>query len=423
MPPRVSRAVLLSAILLFPIGRAPADTIIERVYVPTTSVVEVPTYTTTSATVYVPRTYTTTSTVLRPTTYTLSPTAYIVPTSSVVRTSYVVPTRYIVPTSYVAPTTYVTRRYVPTVSLIPTSVSTLLRTSAEVPLCCDSAPVVTTVAADPCETGTRTVIEAPLSDGATRGESVPADEPIDPPSTPNGALRSGPSDPVVNPDADSTRTGEAPGLDPKTLQSTPRSQPANPPTPPAAPAASELDIPAPLSDVPPPSTPVVEPNTPEVPLADEPPAPAPAAVPATPPHDPAPPLSTPAGTPGGAATADHSAMRPALSRNAGETPSPRTGVGTGTRSMLQGRVVSAATGAPEKGLNVVISSAVGRFRDRTVTTDNDGRFTAVLPEGDWTVRVPVAGASSADSVWPITVAGGLITDDQDREIATLTINR
>jgi hypothetical protein len=75
-------------------------------------------------------------------------------------------------------------------------------------------------------------------------------------------------------------------------------------------------------------------------------------------------------------------------------------------------------------VNVVIASAVGRFRDRTVTTDADGRFSAVLPEGDWTVRVPAAGSNpDADSVWPITVAGGLITDDQDREVATLTINR
>ena len=112
-------------------------------------------------------------------------------------------------------------------------------------------------------------------------------------------------------------------------------------------------------------------------------------------------------------------MRPVLETAAS---TGKTGVASGTRSLLQGRVVSATTGTPEKDLNVVISSAVGRFRDRTVTTDKDGRFSVVLPEGDWNVRVPVAG-SKADSIWPITVAGGLITDDQDREVATLTINR
>jgi hypothetical protein len=110
----------------------------------------------------------------------------------------------------------------------------------------------------------------------------------------------------------------------------------------------------------------------------------------------------------------HQAQRPAFGN------APRA-VGL-ARSVLRGRIVSALDGKPEKGVNVVVMDARGRFRDKTATTGADGRFALMLPEGDWTVRVPKAdGQNFADR--EITVAGGLITDDRDQEVSNLTINR
>ena len=93
------------------------------------------------------------------------------------------------------------------------------------------------------------------------------------------------------------------------------------------------------------------------------------------------------------------------------------------RSTLSGRVMSAVSGKPESGVAIVVSDFQKRFRDRLATTDANGEFEVVLPEGDWTVSVPKVSGGGQSIDRAVTVGGGLITDDQNREVTRLTINR
>jgi hypothetical protein len=133
------------------------------------------------------------------------------------------------------------------------------------------------------------------------------------------------------------------------------------------------------------------------------------------------PAASPTTPPPGLDPTTYQARRPALADPAVKP------VAATARTILRGRVVSASTGAPETGLAVTVADARARFKDRELRTDANGAFSTSLPEGDWTVKVARVGAGPDDpnpSInTPITVSGGLITDAQDREVTTLTINR
>jgi hypothetical protein len=105
-----------------------------------------------------------------------------------------------------------------------------------------------------------------------------------------------------------------------------------------------------------------------------------------------------------------------------ESYRPKLPAASTARSTLSGRVLSVVSGQPEKGVEVVIANAVGRFKDKTVTTNDKGEFSVVLPESDWIVKVPKTdGTGTIDA--DVTVSGGLVTDSQNREVSLLTINR
>jgi hypothetical protein len=114
-----------------------------------------------------------------------------------------------------------------------------------------------------------------------------------------------------------------------------------------------------------------------------------------------------AGTRGAEAT--RLAMRPASYRNA--------------RSSLVGKVVSAVSAQPEKGVRVTLVPNSNIYRPKSAVTNDKGEFQVILTEGDWTVQVPKPGDAKATIDRPITVAGGLITDQNDDVVSSLTINR
>jgi hypothetical protein len=92
------------------------------------------------------------------------------------------------------------------------------------------------------------------------------------------------------------------------------------------------------------------------------------------------------------------------------------------RVRLDGKVASALSGKPESAVPVTLVPNSNLFRNRVATTDDQGRFNVLLTDGDWTVQVPRPdGKGTIDRL--ITVSGGLVTDDQDREITSLTVNR
>ncbi len=95
------------------------------------------------------------------------------------------------------------------------------------------------------------------------------------------------------------------------------------------------------------------------------------------------------------------------------------------RSTLQGKVVSAVSGEPQNRVVVTLSDRSGRFIPRTTTTDDSGDFSIVLPEGDWIASVSKPGDEDVSATIDhyLTVSGGVITDDQNREVTLLTINR
>jgi hypothetical protein len=407
---RRSRCLLtLGAALLglSPLASARAQfSLFDEVYVPTSAVYVEPT-----STVVVP-----TSTV----TY--------LPTVSVVRARPLYTQTTYVPSSLWAPTSYVIRPtttlltptvWRPTTWVVPTSTTTYLRTSATSDACCGGTaiPTVETRIVAPsdscCDSGTtisdatvisdRPVTTAPAaSDAKDTTESGRTEPPASRESEPEfnhpGALISEPQNRTTAP------------------ASTP---PALPPTPPASSAGASDSIPSPAA---------------ATPIPPEQPAPA-AVTPGQLPADPGPgdlpgsaPLPDPAAAPGGGTPlvdpTTHQARRPAFTDPAVQ---PAAATPTSARTTLRGRVLSASTGAPETGLTVTLVDARARFKDREVRTDATGAFSAVLPEGDWTVKVTRLGAQSSDPNatidTPVTVSGGVVTDRQDREVTTLTINR
>jgi hypothetical protein len=91
-------------------------------------------------------------------------------------------------------------------------------------------------------------------------------------------------------------------------------------------------------------------------------------------------------------------------------------------SVLFGRVRERDTREPEEGVRVVLSNRTGAFADKVGMTDAFGRFAVRVPDGDWTVRVTMP-SGRVYPVSEITVSNGEISDDQGREIPSLTITR
>jgi len=102
-------------------------------------------------------------------------------------------------------------------------------------------------------------------------------------------------------------------------------------------------------------------------------------------------------------------------------PSPR-GLRSQYRNVLFGRVKARDTAEPEEGVRVTISSRMNAYEDRVTLTDAFGRFAVKVPDGDWTVKVTMP-SGRAYSVSQITVSNGLISDDIGRDIPSLVITR
>jgi len=92
------------------------------------------------------------------------------------------------------------------------------------------------------------------------------------------------------------------------------------------------------------------------------------------------------------------------------------------RNVLFGRVKARDTNEPEEGVRVTISNRTNAYADRVALTDAFGRFAVKVPDGDWTVNVTMP-SGRAYSVSQITVSNGLISDDIGRDIPSLVITR
>ncbi len=92
------------------------------------------------------------------------------------------------------------------------------------------------------------------------------------------------------------------------------------------------------------------------------------------------------------------------------------------RNVLFGRVKTRDTNEPEEGVRVTISNRTSAYADRVTLTDAFGRFAVKVPDGDWTVNVTMP-SGRAYSVSQITVSNGLISDDIGRDIPSLVITR
>ncbi len=94
----------------------------------------------------------------------------------------------------------------------------------------------------------------------------------------------------------------------------------------------------------------------------------------------------------------------------------------GFRNVLNGQVFSQSTSRSEPGVLIVASSRTGMFVDRTATSNEDGRFTLRLPDGDWTLKV-TAASGRVYSVSNLTASGGEIYDEHDEDATNLAITR
>ena len=92
------------------------------------------------------------------------------------------------------------------------------------------------------------------------------------------------------------------------------------------------------------------------------------------------------------------------------------------RNVLFGRVKTRDTNEPEEGVRVTISNRTNAYADRVALTDAFGRFAVKVPDGEWTVNVTMP-SGRAYSVSQITVSNGLISDDIGRDIPSLVITR
>jgi hypothetical protein len=299
--------------------------------------------------------------------YDVVETIYTSPSVLALPTTYVAPTVY-TPTSvlrttgyYLAPTAYVVPSYTETTYVVP-------RRLARRGLVATSRVYETVV---PTTYYLPTVTELPLiSTSATvYCEPVPAcvTAPVPPASAASTPRRNGGSQ--FNPDE--STAGETPLLDNRVLPSTPRDGAAGN-------GAGVVKPGGGAAETPPPAAPAPEDDK---------------LLPGNPPGE-----------------GRHEVQRPAFDNRAA------------TRSRLVGRVISAVDNKPVRGVRVIVSDRVGRFVSKTPTTDDDGRFTVVLPDGDWSVQVPTADRKGFFDQ-NITASGGTITDDKDQVVPSLTFKR
>jgi hypothetical protein len=370
------------------------------------------------------------------TSYTWAPTDFFVPTvySAAAPLPVYATTSFLLPTTYLAPDPY----------FVPTAYVDVVATSMD----CSPCGVPTVVmAADPCATAPaprRLVTPAPTPAAPSKGSKPSGGAAA---KTPPASLDSIPAnEPATASRPESSAVPEPPSnRQPAPLVDT------SLPSPPIAPVPEKEAPPTPVTPPPAPVTPLPAPVTPPPPVTSssaKPPAATPPAIPAAPAQPkPAPPIvPTPAGInspavkppvapggdqllppiepapPGEADTVRRQSQKPVLSAIS-RSPQPYQHAMTrGRLTALQGKVVSGDGNAPEDGVQITLSNRVGTFTDRVVTTDSQGRYGVWLPEGDWTVKVSTR-SGRVFVVSQLTVTAGQITDDQGRDIPSLTITR
>jgi len=329
--------------------------------------------------------------------------------------TYVAPTRYF-PTSLYVPSAY----YVPTVSTFPTSFVSVpsivdravITTGAvvrETSACCPDAIAMspTTVTTRPIapERSTRSNAEPAPRRPSVRSEPNIDDEP---------ALESG-VEPLPAPAAPARpRAQTPPAQSAAPAPAAPREIPQNTesPPPPQAPQERQQSTARPDGEIPAPTAPAgeMEPTpipAPKAPSADEDLVPL-----------------APAGTddllpaPSEMGSLDNAFRREAQRPVFTPTRAPEPSV----RNILFGRVREHVNNEPEEGVRVLLTNRGGSFEERVAMTDAFGRFAVRVPDGDWDVKVTMP-SGRIYTVSQITVSRGEITDDQGRDIPSLTITR
>ena len=381
-------AIAALAAVLAPSGPVAADTIYEGPYLPTGSVVTVPTSSSFATSYVVPSSYTTTT--YLPTTSVLAAESYIPTYRStrfrarryVERTNYVMapsyysvaPTSYFLPTSYVLPTTYLSSSYV----LPRTYLSSSYVSPASYLL---DTELVTTSGSVCCETAAPAV--------AQRTVSIP------PPSIPDqggSTITSVPSGSSAAPPAISTERRPS-----AAISSTPSTDDAL------------------RSDVNPPVT-----------AAPAPPRPGPGTAAARPQG---PDSATPPAPPYPEKKSEELVVPDPGAIGAGPRPNElsyraRKPSSYDVRNILRGNVVSYDSGRPEEGVTVVVSSVTNNYGDRTAMSDALGEFKVSLPDGDWTVKVKMpSGQILGVGRDFVTASSGRVLDPTGRGVGEFLITR
>jgi hypothetical protein len=315
-----------------------------------------------------------------------TPAAVYAPTAYYSPTSYF-PTTLYYPTAYYAPTTYATTTYIDR-AVVPTEYEVVRESSA----CCDDSASVALVAPRVIAAPERSSEPAPRRRPAPTVRSEAGDAYDDAPELPSN----------VEPES-------APPARPRAV---PNNEGVRQPAP--APAAPEKATSPPNPQTPERKQSTARPNGDASKEAVMPePAPLDSVTPAPP--------EAPSGT-------EDLLKEPASDQYESRTES-RKPVYASTRAyrpesrnVLFGRVRERETREPEEGVRVLLSNRTRTFDDRIAMTDAFGRFAVRVPDGDWTVKVTMP-SGQVYSVSEITVSNGEISDDQGRDVPSLTITR
>jgi len=354
-------------------------------------------------------------------------TSYVVPTSfaapAVYATAYatesvVLPTTYVAPASYVVPTYYETRfrrslfgrRLIPTGRTYYTTAASYFPTTLYYP----SSYVVPTVFASSPTVVDREVIATAYSPStACCGDAVVAPTSvrvIAPEPAPSRVAEPARREPRARLEED---LDEAPSL-PSNVDPVPAPRPAPRPAP-----VESSPRPADAGSPPAPQAAEREQSTARPAEGSNAPAPIPAP---KAPADQSPPPSSPADDGLLPAPQDHLGYNSSRRESLRPVYDPARMSDAAARNVLFGRVRERISREPEEGVQVLLSNRTGAFDERTAMTDAFGRFAVRLPDGDWTVKVAMP-SGRVYAVSEITVSNGLITDDQGRDVPSLTITR